>query len=63
MSGGDEGTRTPDFRDANAALSQLSYIPKGEALGEGRDVDAGSAVTGVEPNRAVDASVNCVVVA
>src|SRR5436309_2054843 len=26
-SGGDEGTRTPDFRDANAALSQLSYIP------------------------------------
>jgi hypothetical protein len=25
--GGDEGTRTPDFRDANAALSQLSYIP------------------------------------
>ena len=27
--GGDEGTRTPDPRDANAVLSQLSYIPKG----------------------------------
>ena len=25
--GGDEGTRTPGLRDANAALSQLSYIP------------------------------------
>ncbi len=25
---GDEGTRTPDFRLAKAALSQLSYIPK-----------------------------------
>ena len=28
-SGGDEGTRTPDLRDANAVLSQLSYIPTG----------------------------------
>ena len=26
--GGDEGTRTPDPRDANAVLSQLSYIPE-----------------------------------
>jgi hypothetical protein len=26
--GGDEGTRTPDFCFAKAALSQLSYIPK-----------------------------------
>ena len=26
-SGGDEGTRTPDPRDANAVLFQLSYIP------------------------------------
>jgi hypothetical protein len=25
--GGDRGIRTPDLRDANAALSQLSYIP------------------------------------
>ena len=25
--GGDRGTRTPDLRDANAALSRLSYIP------------------------------------
>jgi hypothetical protein len=25
--GGDEGARTPDLRIANAALSQLSYIP------------------------------------
>jgi site-specific DNA recombinase len=24
---GDRGIRTPDLRDANAALSQLSYIP------------------------------------
>ena len=29
MGGGDEGTRTPDPRDANAVLSQLSYIPTG----------------------------------
>ena len=28
-SGGDEGTRTPDPRDANAVLFQLSYIPTG----------------------------------
>ena len=27
-SGGDEGDRTPDLGIANAALSQLSYIPK-----------------------------------
>ncbi len=25
--GGDRGIRTPDLSDANAALSQLSYIP------------------------------------
>jgi hypothetical protein len=25
---GDEGIRTPDLRNANAALSQLSYIPR-----------------------------------
>ena len=29
MGGGDEGTRTPDPRDANAVLFQLSYIPTG----------------------------------
>ena len=29
MGGGDEGTRTPDPCDANAVLSQLSYIPTG----------------------------------
>jgi hypothetical protein len=28
VNGGDEGTRTPGFRLAKAALSQLSYIPK-----------------------------------
>src|SRR5678816_3320075 len=33
-SGGDEGTRTPDPRDANAVLSQLSYIPT-DAIGRG----------------------------
>ena len=27
--GGDEGDRTPDLRNAIAALSQLSYIPEG----------------------------------
>ena len=27
QSGGDEGDRTPDLSVANAALSQLSYIP------------------------------------
>ena len=27
--GGDRGIRTPDLCDANAALSQLSYIPTG----------------------------------
>ncbi len=32
-SGGDEGTRTPDPRDANAVLSQLSYIPTEQAKG------------------------------
>ena len=33
--GGDEGTRTPGLRDANAALFQLSYIPTG-AVAPGR---------------------------
>jgi drug/metabolite transporter (DMT)-like permease len=33
--GGDEGTRTPGLRDANAALFQLSYIPTG-AVARGR---------------------------
>ena len=28
-SGGDRGTRTPNLGIANAALSQLSYIPTG----------------------------------
>ena len=28
IASGDEGTRTPDFRLAKAALSQLSYIPR-----------------------------------
>ena len=32
VSGGDEGTRTPDPRDANAVLFQLSYIPTGDGL-------------------------------
>ena len=30
--GGDEGTRTPDPRDANAVLFQLSYIPTGPGV-------------------------------
>ena len=32
--GGDEGTRTPGLRDANAALFQLSYIPTGASPDE-----------------------------
>ena len=32
-SGGDRGTRTPNLRDANAALSHLSYIPAARATG------------------------------
>ncbi len=39
--GGDEGTRTPGLRDANAALSQLSYIPTGRSAASrptGREV-------------------------
>ncbi len=31
VSGGDRGTRTPNLGIANAALSQLSYIPTLEA--------------------------------
>ena len=31
-SGGDEEDRTPDLRIANAALSQLSYVPMGSGL-------------------------------
>ena len=34
-SGGDRGTRTPNLRDANAALSHLSYIPAARATGGG----------------------------
>lgn len=30
--GGDEGDRTPDLGIANAALSQLSYIPLGKNI-------------------------------
>ena len=32
--GGDRGTRTPNLGIANAALSQLSYIPEFYALQE-----------------------------
>ena len=28
VNGGEEGARTPDLSDANAALSQLSYFPE-----------------------------------
>ena len=42
--GGDEGTRTPDPRDANAVLFQLSYIPTGgrPSSVDGRPVRNGS---------------------
>jgi hypothetical protein len=39
--GGDEGTRTPDPRDANAVLSQLSYIPNGPAQMAGGEYSKG----------------------
>ncbi len=32
MSGGDDGIRTHDLSVANAALSQLSYIPTGNGI-------------------------------
>ena len=32
LCGGDEGDRTLDLRIANAALSQLSYVPTGVKL-------------------------------
>ena len=35
VSGGDRGTRTPNLRDANAALSHLSYIPRSARATEG----------------------------
>lgn len=34
--GGDRGTRTPDLSVANAALSQLSYIPRQLIIAKGR---------------------------
>jgi hypothetical protein len=34
--GGDEGTRTPDPRDANAVLFQLSYIPTADRVARRR---------------------------
>ncbi len=38
--GGDEGTRTPDPRDANAVLSQLSYIPNRPAASIAKPISA-----------------------
>ena len=40
---GDEGTRTPDFRLAKAALSQLSYIPCSPKAGASREYTGPSA--------------------
>jgi hypothetical protein len=42
VGGGDEGTRTPDPRDANAVLSQLSYIPDGPARSAGGEYSKGA---------------------
>ena len=39
--GGDEGTRTPDPCDANAVLSQLSYIPNGWRQGPAASIAKG----------------------
>src|SRR5215204_3685054 len=46
-SGGDEGTRTPDPCDANAVLSQLSYIPTGS-----ESIEARASKTAVAPSTA-----------
>jgi hypothetical protein len=63
--GGDEGTRTPDFRDANAALSQLSYIPVfGPKLSDLRDrryVDSRLAIATIELHLPVDEGIDRVV--
>lgn len=32
MNGGDGGIRTPDLRDANATLSQLSHTPTNDRI-------------------------------
>ncbi len=40
--GGDRGTRTPNLRIANAALSQLSYIPMPAATAPGKPGGAGT---------------------
>ena len=35
VTGGGEGDRTPDLRNANPALSQLSYAPEARKIGCG----------------------------
>jgi hypothetical protein len=51
--GGDEGTRTPDFRLAKAALSQLSYIPNYVSCAHVTP-DTGNALCGPEWIRTTD---------
>ena len=58
-SGGDEGTRTPDPRDANAVLSQLSYIPTAAAPGTIR-VDRPGSVARNGPQPALAGSLDSV---
>src|SRR5687767_13742928 len=43
ISHGDEGDRTPDLRNAIAALSQLSYVPEVQAVESHRSGFTGAA--------------------
>ena len=54
--GGDEGTRTPGLRDANAALFQLSYIPTRGRTGWRRGAAPGDRGQSVAPGPAVPPS-------
>ena len=54
ISGGDRGTRTPNLGDANAALSQLSYIPT-PAHGSPCSLDCNAGLTGRQLRRAARA--------
>ena len=51
VSGGAGGTRTPDFRLAKAALSQLSYGPENSLVGHGGLEPPTSVLSGPRSNQ------------